>query len=707
MKKKNNEKWLRFVLYFIVVILINIVSTTLFFRIDLTENKVYSLSPVSKKLVSTLEDPLTIKVFLSENLPQPYNNLEQQISDLLEEYSLEGNRNFNYSLYKLDQEGAAVDEKGRDLRTLAEDYRISPIQIQNIEQDEVKLQTAYMGMVIIQGDMVEVIPSLATESNLEYSITTTISGISRKSGTLQAMDDSIEVKLYLSPELFQLNEDIRQYAERLRSVINRLNKENFNKIRLTQINPATLSDEEISSYGLNTISLRSGSQDVPVESLAYASVVVQYGSESSTVNLLNKSLFGYSMIPAEDLEQPVNDIIDRIIGINQSVGYLSDHGTPSLFSNPYMQQPGPTLGNLNGLLSDTYNVKGVTLDDIPEDIKTLIIAGPKEPFSQWELFQLDQFIMKGGSVAFFLDAFRENMPTQQEQMYGSMPSYTPLSTGLEKLIKHYGVSLGSAYVMDEKCFIQRSRNASGGVQEMPVYFAPQISMDTINNDVSFMKNIKGIIMLNISPVEINLQDNPSISATTLFSSSDLSWQMKENINLYNPQAIFPPSGDERASSPLGVILEGAFFSYFDGLEIPEAPQSEEEPVGSVFTLKTEEIGDNQGFLSRSDSSRIFLLGSSAILGDNVIDKSGSSPNSMLIQNVVDYLNDREDYAIMRSKGQGFNPLVETEAGTKTFVKTFNIIFIPLLVILFGLIMWFVWVSRRKKIALVFKGGAGE
>ena len=82
----------KFFIYLIVVILINVAGFTLYFRADLTSNRVYSLSGVSKKVVSTLEDPLTIYVFFTKNLPAPYNSVEKYLHDLLEEYALSGNR---------------------------------------------------------------------------------------------------------------------------------------------------------------------------------------------------------------------------------------------------------------------------------------------------------------------------------------------------------------------------------------------------------------------------------------------------------------------------------------------------------------------------------------------------------------------------------------------------------------------------------------
>lgn len=698
----NKSKWIKFILYFVVIVLVNLVSNTLFFRIDLTENKVYSLSDASTRLVSSLEEPLTVKVFLSENLPQPYNNLEQQMKDLLEEYSLEGNQYFNYSVYFLDQEGTSTDEKGRDLRTVASEYGIPAIQIQNVEQDEVKLQTVYMGMVIVQGDIVEVIPSLADESNPEYKITNTIDRISRKSGTFLAMTESIEVKLLLSPALFELSDEIGNYPDNFKSVVTKLNKANFNKVHYSLVDPTTLSEQQISSYGLNTINLESGSENNAVSTKAYAGVVVQYGDDSSTVNLLNKSLFGYSMTGAGELEQPLNDIIEKISGINQSIGYLSDHGTPALYSNPYGQQSGISLGNFNNLLSQTYNVKSVTLDGIPEDIKTLIIAGPTEPFTDWELFQIDQFLMKGGSLALFLDSFTEKMPSQQEQMYGMMPSYTPLDTGLGKLLKKYGVDLQSSYVMDEQCYVQRGGDGMGGYKETPIYFAPKISMDNIDNDVSFMKNIKGLIMLNTSPLELRSPEEGAFTSKVLFSSSDRSWNVSENINLYNPLSISPPSDSEKLSQPLAVLLEGSFNSFFEKNNLPVAPLPAEKDNDSSLTVESDNLYDTEGFFPQSDKSRIFVLGSSAALGDNILDSEGVSPNAMMVQNVIDYLNNREDYALMRSKGQGYNPLMETTPAAKRFIKTVNIIVLPILIIVFGLVMWFLWGTRRKKIEMKFR-----
>ena len=62
-----------FILYLIAAVVAvgaaNFISRDLFFRLDITDNGIYSLSESSKKVVEKIEDRLTMKVYFSDNLP--------------------------------------------------------------------------------------------------------------------------------------------------------------------------------------------------------------------------------------------------------------------------------------------------------------------------------------------------------------------------------------------------------------------------------------------------------------------------------------------------------------------------------------------------------------------------------------------------------------------------------------------------------------
>lgn len=196
---QSRNRYLKFAVYCVVIVLVNMAGTTLFFRTDLTRNGIYSLSPESKNVVSTLTEPLTIKAFFTKNLPSPYNSTEQYLRDLLEEYAIQGNKNFNYAIYEVSpQDTAGKDSKEREL---AESYGIMPIQIQDIEKDEVKFKQAYMGLVILHGDMVEKIPTLSSTDQLEYDLTTAILKLNNKISALIGLKDKVNVTMYMSPSL--------------------------------------------------------------------------------------------------------------------------------------------------------------------------------------------------------------------------------------------------------------------------------------------------------------------------------------------------------------------------------------------------------------------------------------------------------------------------------------------------------------------------
>jgi ABC-2 type transport system permease protein len=107
-------------------------------------------------------------------------------------------------------------------------------------------------------------------------------------------------------------------------------------------------------------------------------------------------------------------------------------------------------------------------------------------------------------------------------------------------------------------------------------------------------------------------------------------------------------------------------------------------------------------ISKGKPAKIFLMASTEMLKNNVLDPEGDSPNDMFILNTIDALNHREDIAAMRSKVLSFNPLNDTGSITKTFVKTFNIAGLPVLLVFLGLIVWLRRHSRKKQIQMMFQ-----
>lgn len=704
-----------FLLTLVIVVLVNAASTTLFFRADLTRDNVYSLSDASIRTVATLEEPLTIKAFFSPNLPAPYNNTAQAVRDLLEEYAVEGNRFFNYTITTVPPQDAASPDALAAEESEARKYRIFPIQVQNVQQDEVKLQTVYMGLAFIHGDMLETIPALTSVESLEYQITSIINKMSNKISALLSMKENIEVVLYLTPNLDALGSQISSLPETIRGIVSDLNEQYYGRLAFSHLDPTTegTAQSVAQEFDFSPLTLRRRVENQEVTETAYAAVVVRRGSESYSFNLISRGIFGMQMADSETLKQSIKDSADSLIGVTEEVAFATGYGIPSLEQNQAQQSTGQQLDltNFQRLVSNEYSLREVALDReaFPKGLKSLFVVGPTEKLSDYALFQIDQFLMNGGSLMVFLDSHRA-VATQQSQFGGAQQMYIPLDTGVAELLRHYGLDMERAYVMDEECFTQRQRSATGGIVETPIYFAPIVSKDRISNESRFTRNVPDMVVLNVAP--LNHDDaapgaEPDVNVIQVLRSSPKAWTVSENIDLSNPYAIQPPPDDMRDSYPLALLAEGTFSSYFAGKPVPEPPEptnTDKEQSGDAAgdtiaadTVSVEEDVKEQG------NGRIFVIGSSVVLGSNLLDAEGNSGNSLFLLNLVDYMNDRVDYAMMRTKGVGYSPLEETTPAVRSFIKTFNIAGLALIVAAVGLLVFLVRTSRKRRIQAHFQG----
>lgn len=728
-RKDRIGKYVKLLSYLAAVVLINMVGITLFFRIDLTANQVYSLSAVSREVVSTLNEPLTINVFFTKDLPAPHNNTERYLRDLLEEYAINGNRYFNYRFYDVSPESESVNPAARENQALAKNYGIHPVQIQVIEEDEVKFKLAYMGLVLIHGDVIERIPTLTATEGLEYKLTTAIQKLSNKTSALLALKDKIHVRLYLSSSLLQVApylglDGLSNLPAEFTDMVKTLNKKNYDRLELTVVDPTKENNLDAISQKHDLMALKW--PDLPKAGVTAGKgligMVMELGArkiESQLLEVVRIPILGtqYNLLEKDQIEEIISANVESLVDINEDLGYLSSHGTPSI-SGPSRMSPNQqeTMSGFSELARQNYTLKPVDLktDAIPDSLKCLVIAGPTEKFSDWELYQIDQALMRGTSLALFLDGHKESMdPHQQAMGLNRGPSYIPIDTGLEKLLNHWGIRITKTYVMDKSCYKQQTPQTMGG-GERQIYFAPVIRHANINNDLPFMKNIKGLITIKISPLELDeqrIEDN-GLVATRMFTSSDQAWTMGDRIN-FNPMFLTPPpAGTEMSRFDLAYQVTGAFPSYFDGRPIPvkagtpppsEKDEKAEKALGPKETAGVDlsAVEAKGQFIAKGAPAKIILVASSDIISDTLLSAGGNSPNEIFAMNVIDSLNDRDDVAVMRSKEQRFNPLAQTSAVAKTALKYANIVGLPVLVVVFGLITWMRRRARKNRIRLMF------
>jgi len=147
----------------IAFILALMVSGRLWLRLDLTKNKAYTISKVSRNLYKELSDPVNITYYLSNKLktivPAP-----GEIEDTLREYAA-------YSKGKI---RLTVRDPLKAGLSKADELGLQPRQVQTVEQDNASLVTVYSGIVIEYLDRMDVLPWVISTDTLEYDLTSRI-----------------------------------------------------------------------------------------------------------------------------------------------------------------------------------------------------------------------------------------------------------------------------------------------------------------------------------------------------------------------------------------------------------------------------------------------------------------------------------------------------------------------------------------------------
>ena len=112
MKKKSKH----IVILIIAIVFINLISSLVFKRFDLTSDKRYTLSEATLDIIDKSESPIVIDVFLKgEGFPSEFKRLQNETKQLLEEFAAH-NRNIKFEFINPLEEESSRDQNIQFLR---------------------------------------------------------------------------------------------------------------------------------------------------------------------------------------------------------------------------------------------------------------------------------------------------------------------------------------------------------------------------------------------------------------------------------------------------------------------------------------------------------------------------------------------------------------------------------------------------------------
>ncbi|MDR8392821.1 Gldg family protein [Aliifodinibius sp. S!AR15-10] len=164
--KNKRETSLQLLLIVGIAITANLLGDELLLRLDLTEDNRYTLSPASEDIAESLDDPVTVTAYFSENMPPQLSQAEDEFRNFLEEFRAYSDGNLEYRFVNPSESNQTEQE--------AQQAGVRPLSVQVRERDQVSQQRAYLGALFQYGGKREVVPVIRPGSALEYTIASTI-----------------------------------------------------------------------------------------------------------------------------------------------------------------------------------------------------------------------------------------------------------------------------------------------------------------------------------------------------------------------------------------------------------------------------------------------------------------------------------------------------------------------------------------------------
>lgn len=649
-------------------------------RVDATAQGEFSLSPTTRNLLSNLQEPLTLRAYISEKTHPLLAPLIPQIRDLLQEYAIASNGKLKADVVDPASDPAIEQEA-------AQTYGIQPTPLQVSGRFEASVINAYFDIVAKYGDqnttlsfrdLIEVNPNRdgtvdVRLRNLEYDLTSAIKkvvyGFQSLDAVFASLKDPVKLTLVTTPQT--LPQSLAAAPDTIKKVADDIAKQSGGKFTFEMVDPTAPNTAITQQTLINNFHL----QPIPVSLFSqdgyYLDMLLSVGDKTQVVS------------PAQDFsEASVRTAIEAALK-RSSQGFLKVVGlwTPPAAAqdNQFGGQQGSlaTYQTLQQHLGQDYHVRSIDLQSglVPPDVDTLVVIAPQN-ISDKERYAIDQYLMRGGSVI----VGAGNYSIAQSPAGGL--ALEPLQNGLNEMLASYGVQISPTLVLDpqnEPFPVQVARNVGGmTVQEIQAInfpFFPDIRSNAMDRSQPIVSQLPAVTMNFASPVTLDETKNANRATSVLLRSSPNAWlstntQIEPNFQLY-PGVGYPTEG-QPASYPLAVSVQGVFDSYFKGKPSPllQTDQAAANQPGAAPNATPTPTPLTSSLLESSpDTARLVVLGSGEFVDDVVLQLSSRLTqdrylnNLQLMQNAVDWSVADLDLLSIRSRGTTshvLNPMDQSE-----------------------------------------------
>jgi len=389
---------------------------------------------------------------------------------------------------------------------------------------------------------------------------------------LREMEDMVFLKVYLEGE--NMPAGFQRLQKSTKELLDEFRRYAGNNIQYEFINPSASPDQktrrevydQLAGDGLMYFNVQSIAKDgsevrIPVFPAAMASYSahgqnlerpVNFFKGSSTGNIndgtINRAVenLEYEFISA--MRVITREMVPR-------VAIIDGHGELDQYE----------IGSLTSALEGFYRVERVTINqklDALNKYEAIIIADPKERFSEQDMYIIDQFIMRGGKSLWLVDSGKvdlNDIAFENETLSVGNPVY------IGPMLFSYGARINSIFVQDLQCaVIPLNAQVNEGEQPewnlVPYVFFPLV---TPSQDNPITRNLN-LIRFEFAATVDTVGDSPDIKKSVLLTSSKNARYVRQPARISTDIFLEKLDADKfpHKDLPLAVLLEGRFKSFY-------------------------------------------------------------------------------------------------------------------------------------------------
>ncbi len=506
---------------------------------------------------------------------------------------------------------------------------------------------------------------------------------------LRELEEEVFFEVYLAGDL---PPNFERFQRSIQEMLEQFGEESGNLVQYKFTDPAQAQSTQsrnqfyqlLMEKGLQPTNLNYVQDGNNLQKLIFPSALVSQGMSEVPVNLLkgNRASGHEEFLnqAIEGLEYELASAISQLgDGGLKKVGFITGHGSPDA----------EQLAGLKNAILTKYDLFDVRLENKKElrGYDAVIIAKPRDRFTESEKYLLDQYLMRGGRLIFFLDALSVNIDSALSE--GTVA--IPYETNLEDLLFKYGARVNRNFVLDvnsgELPIVRGNFGDQPQIQMLPWPFFPLVTNYSKHPSV---RNLDAILTRFTSTIDtvkaVGIRKTP-LASTTQYSKV-LGPPVRVALN--DLQDELNPERFNGGVQNIAYLLEGKFTSLYANRLVPRGI-------------------DKSAFVERGEEGKVIVFAD----GDMIIndfDPESNEPlalgveaftkttyaNEQLVLNILDYMVDDSGLIETRSREVKIRPLDRVKVKQERAKwQVINLVLPVLLILMAGVLKWYL---RKRKFA---------